>query len=375
MNIKVKNCRENCSGCGTCYSVCPKKAISMSEDKHGFMYPQVNDSECVDCGLCYKKCPINDEIIHKSITAFYGWNNDESIRMKSSSGGLFSALADYILGLDGIVFGAVFNPETKRVEYKGTDEVELDSIRRSKYTECYTDGIFQKINDLLVQGKSVLFCGTPCHVAGLEKYLGRKYDTLITCDFVCGGAASPRFFRQHLHEMEKKYNSKVSEINFRDKKMGWKRMLFSVKFNNGKRKSTLSYFEPYFSGFIEGIIKRRNCFSCKYSANHYSDITIADYWGYLKAGVPYDKRGISMAIANTEKGLKVLRSISKNVTLTEMKLDRTKYTVQTRAFNQTKYDRRNAFFELADSIGYEKAAKATYFKNPLKDLLFLYVKR
>lgn len=325
--------------------------------------------------MCYKLCPVNDESVHNSITAFYGWNNDEKIRMRSSSGGLFSALADYVIKLDGIVFGAVFNPDTKKVEYKGTNEIELDAIRRSKYTECYVGDTFGRIKELLNEGKYVLFCGTPCHVAGLTNYLGGKRNNLYTCDFVCGGAASPRFFRQHLSEIELKKHKKVSDINFRDKKMGWKRMLFSVHFSDGHKQSTLSYFEPYFNGFIEGIIKRENCFSCKFSANHYSDITIADYWGYLKAGLPYDKRGISMAIANTEQGLKLLKEIGNRATLMEMGLERTKYTIQPRVFNQVKYNRRNLFFELSDKIGYEKAAKETYMKNPLRNLILSYIKR
>lgn len=341
----------------------------MKKNQHGFVYPVVDDKKCVDCGLCIKKCPVHDETKNESIAAFYGWNNDEAVRMKSSSGGMFSALADYVLALNGVVYGAVFNPETKAVEYKSTREVELDDIRRSKYTECYTNHVFSEIKNLLERKTIVLFCGTPCHVAGLLTYLGKPSDVLITCDFVCGGAASPEFFREHLLTMEKRYRSHISSINFRDKKMGWKRMLFSVVLKNGKVKSTLSYFDSYFNGFIEGIIKRENCFSCKFSANHYSDITIADYWGYLKAGVPYDRRGISMIIANTKHGCDVIESIGKKVTLNNLSLDGTRYTIQPRIFNQEKFSRRNTFFQLAEKEGYERAARETYMKSPLKDLI------
>ena len=373
--MNIMSCRNDCSGCGACYSVCPKHAIHMEPDQHGFIYPIIDEDKCIDCGLCVKKCPVAEKTEHTSITAFYGWNNDEAVRMRSSSGGLFSALADYVLSINGVVYGAVFDPKTKNVEYRGTDEVTLDDIRRSKYTECRTNDVFIKVRNALVQGKMVLFCGTPCHVAGLVNYLGKQYDNLITCDFVCGGAASPAFFKQHLLTLETKCKSRVSGVNFRDKKMGWKRMLFTAEFENGRKKSTLSYFDSYFNGFIEGIIKRENCFSCKFSADHYADITIADYWGYLKAGVPYDARGISMIIANTEHGLKLIQGIGQNVTLNEIGLERTKYTVQPRVFNQKKYDCRNAFFELVQSVGYEGAAKASYMKSPLKDLILSYIRR
>ncbi len=373
--MNINDCKNNCCGCSTCSFICPQKAITMERNQHGFMYPVVDNDKCIDCSLCIKKCPIYDKTKNESIAAFYGWNNNETVRMKSSSGGIFSALADYILGLNSVVYGAVFNPETKAVEYKSTNEVKLDDIRRSKYTECYTNEVFAEIKKILEAGQTVLFCGTPCHVAGLLKYIGKSYNRLITCDFVCGGAASPEFFLQHLLKMEKKYKSKVSSINFRDKKLGWKRMLFSINFENGKIKSTLSYFDSYFNGFIEGIIKRENCFSCKFSANHYSDITIADYWGYLSAGVPYDKRGISMIIANTKQGCNVIERIRERVTLNDMDLNRTKYTIQPRTFNQEKFDRRNAFFQLAEKNGYECAAKATYMKNMLKDLILSYIKK
>ncbi len=374
-NMNISNCIDNCCGCGACGLACPKQAITMKKNQHGFVYPIVDDKKCIDCGICINKCPVHDEIENESIAAFYGWNNDEVVRMKSSSGGIFSALADYVLALNGVVYGAVFDPKTKTVEYKSTREVELDDIRRSKYTECYTNSVFSEIKRLLEGGIIVLFCGTPCHVAGLLTYLGKPFDKLITCDFVCGGAASPKFFREHLMKMEKKYRSHISSINFRDKKMGWKRMLFSVTFENRKVKSILSYFDSYFNGFIEGIIKRENCFSCKFSANHYSDITIADYWGYLNAGVSYDRRGISMIIANSKQGCNMIEKIRENVTLNNMDLDGTRYTIQPRIFNQEKFNRRNVFFQLAEKVGYECAANETYMKSPLKDLILSYIKR
>lgn len=372
--MNISQCKEKCCGCGSCSIVCKKKAITMLKDKHGFIYPMIDEEKCIDCGSCVGHCPVSSTEKKDDLDkAFYGWNRDKEVRLKSSSGGVFSCLADETLKNGGIVFGAVFQNKDKSVNYRSTDRVNLDDLRRSKYTECQTGTVYEEVKDELTKGRKVLFCGTPCHVAGLKKFLAKEYDNLILCDFVCGGAASPNFLKEHLEKLENKYQSKVEKINFRDKKYGWKRMTLTVYFKNGKKKSSLSYFDSYFNGFVEGIIKRENCFKCPFADNHYGDITLADYWGYKQGGLQYDEAGISMVIAHTRKGEDFLKSITNKMFSVEMPSENTKYTVKKRVFNQEKYDKRQKFFELASHIGYEKAAKKTYMKSPLKDLLFEYL--
>ena len=38
--INIDNKKE-CTGCGVCYNVCPKKCIEMLSDDEGFKYPKV----------------------------------------------------------------------------------------------------------------------------------------------------------------------------------------------------------------------------------------------------------------------------------------------------------------------------------------------
>ena len=371
--MTIEELKDACCGCGGCAQACPKGAIAMEPDADGFLYPVVDGGKCVDCGLCVKHCPVADPQPHTSFTAYYGWNKDFSIRASSSSGGVFSVFAEQILKENGVVYGAAFDVENKTIVYRGTDCVTLDDLRRSKYVQADTNTVFAEIKTKLAEGRKVLFCGTPCHVAGLKAFLVKEDENLYTCDFVCGGGSSPAFFKEHLQMLEKKYGAPVKQINFRDKKKGWKRMLLTISFGNGKKYSKLSYFDAFFNGFIEGIIKRRNCYSCQFADNHYSDLTIADYWGYRNAGVPYDEKGISMIVVNTEKGQHLHESVAEQMELVEMGLERTRYTIRPRVFSQEKYAKRESFFADAKKMGYEKAARSSYMKHPYIDVLLSYL--
>lgn len=372
-NSHIEICSSLCCGCGACAAVCPKKAIVMEKDEHGFLYPAVDDEKCINCGICLKHCPVADIGTAENLNrAYYGWAKDMQLRQKSSSGGVFSLLAENVLAEGGVVFGAAFQKEDKSVYYKSTDDVPLDALRRSKYTESQTGDIFPQIKHHLDAGRKVMFCGTPCHAAGLKAYLQKDYADLLVCDFVCGGAASPSFFKNHLDAMESKYKFKIDKVNFRDKKYGWKRMTLTVSLENGKEKSSLSYFDSYFTGFINGIIKRPNCFRCPFADNHFSDITIADYWGYKSGGVKYERDGISMMVAHSARGQAAVDAIRPVMYCEEMPAERTRYTIKKRQFSEEKFTDCKAFLDLASQIGYEAAAKQTYMKSPLKDLLLAY---
>lgn len=371
--MNIEQLQAVCCGCGGCAQLCPKQAITMQPNEDGFLYPHVDYAACTDCGLCTARCPVAQQPKAEPVSAYYGWNKDTSVRMASSSGGVFSALAEGVLEKNGVVYGAAFDAKTKRVIYQSTDKVSLDDLRRSKYTESDTANSFTEIKELLNAGRLVLFCGTPCHVAGLKSFLGKGYNNLYTCDFVCGGSASPAFFVEHLQLLEKRYGARVSQLNFRDKKMGWKRMLLHVQFENGRHYCKLSYFDSYFNGFIEGISKRSNCFACPFAAEHLADITIADYWGYRNANVPYDEKGISMLVVNTPQGDGLLQEVKDRLELTQMDLERTHYTIRPRVADTKKLEKRNVFFGLARKLGFERAAKRSYMKHPYMDVLLSYL--
>lgn len=103
--------KKDCSGCMACMNICPKNAIIMKEDKNGFKYPKIDEKLCIDCGLCSKACPVMNKLKENlyNIKVYACKNKDENIRKKSSSGGLFTLFAKYILDQEGVVFGAKYD--------------------------------------------------------------------------------------------------------------------------------------------------------------------------------------------------------------------------------------------------------------------------
>ena len=183
--IKKEICTAlDCVGCGVCVSVCPQRCISMEENKEGFLYPVIDIEKCINCGLCEKKCPQN--MAHNTETSkFYmAWHKNREILMKSSSGGVFSALANWILDRDGIIVGATFNSKTREVSHELINEYrQLDELRLSKYYQSKTEHIFPLVREQIKQGKLVLFTGTACQIAALNSFLGKlDIKNLITID-------------------------------------------------------------------------------------------------------------------------------------------------------------------------------------------------
>lgn len=198
--IKITD-KSRCCGCESCRSVCPKKCISMKADKEGFLYPEVDLSQCVDCKLCEKVCPVlHPALLDRKPKVFAGINNDIKIRLQSSSGGIFTLLAEQILHKGGIVFGACFD-EHWNVVHSYTDTIEgLEHFRGSKYVQSYVGDSFVQVKKFLDEGREVLFSGTPCQIAGLKNFLRKPYHNLLTVDVVCHGVPSPKVWQSYLYE-------------------------------------------------------------------------------------------------------------------------------------------------------------------------------
>lgn len=98
----IKLCsQDTCTGCGACYNICSRKAINMSQDAEGFLYPIINVTLCVECGLCEKICPILHPLgkYKPADVPIAAISKDQFIVKESSSGGVFSVLSKYILAL------------------------------------------------------------------------------------------------------------------------------------------------------------------------------------------------------------------------------------------------------------------------------------
>lgn len=305
--------RNLCCGCEACKEICPVNCITMEYDSEGFLFPVVDKEKCINCNKCVNVCSIfserknlNEKI--KNTEVFAAWNKDEKIRKESSSGGIFSLLAENTLNNNGIVIGATFN-ENNVVEHNFVNNIkDLYKLRGSKYVQSSTNGMYSLTKKYLEEGKEVLYSGTPCQIEGLYKFLNKKYENLITCGIVCHGVPSPSIFYDYLKYIETKNKDKIKNIYFRKKTGGWHEFYFEINFKNKMKIEEVFTKNYYCSGFGQNLFLRNSCYSCKYKLN--SDIIIGDFWG-IELSKPEidDNKGISLVVSTSEKGKETLKKI------------------------------------------------------------------
>lgn len=329
INIKDKR---DCCGCSACVQVCPKQCISMSSDNEGFLYPKVDNSICVDCGLCEIVCPIiNQGYTIVPLATYAAKNKDEKIRYKSSSGGIFTLIAEQILADGGVVFGARFN-ENWVVVHDYTETVEgLEAFRGSKYVQSVIADNYKYAKQFLLEGRKVLFSGTPCQIAGLKKYLQKEYENLLTLEVVCHGVPSPKVWKDYLEYRRAQHvvgkNTVplsinelpvITGISFRDKTNGWKKYGFKICYAASKAaKNTVSKSanivnckitpfneDVFMRGFLKNLYLRPSCYHCvARQGKSGADIAIADYWGIQRIHPELDDdKGVNLVLINTQKG-------------------------------------------------------------------------
>lgn len=348
-----------CANCGACMNICPKDAISL--DGSGSFYRYVVDGDkCVDCGACVKVCPVNTPVPYLNLKSAYGgWHKDKEVVKTSSSGGAFTAIANYVLSQGGIVYGAAYTDDCKEVICRSTEDTDLDNIKRSKYVESTVGFAFREIKAKLNEGRWVLFCGTPCQVSGLMRYLEKDYEHLVTADFACGGLASHQLYQIHLANLEKKYGSKVSAVNFRSGLYGWKQHAIKVDFQNGRSYKIPSELDPYVHAFMYSRCgNRENCFACEFRNVHYSDFIIADYWRWFEySNLPNDETGISLILTNSEKAESLMAYISQEMYLEKQDLNKAQYNCYVKPpVTEAFLKKRKKFWEDFEAVGLEKAA-------------------
>ena len=305
--------KEACTGCMACYNICPHNAITMVEDKEGFKYPVIDKDKCTNCGLCSSCCAENAPPPSFSTIGYAAIAHDNSILSSSSSGGVFSTFANYILENNGYVCAAAFDENWAVNHIIINDKKDLDKLRRSKYVQSNINKFYKEIKKLLNNQKLVFFCGTPCQVDGLNKFLRyKKYDNLLTMDIYCHKAPSPLVYRKLLEECGGIEN--ITEVNFRDKSRGgWKHFDFIIKNKNGKN----FYNDKYMTTFVDGFFARECCYNCKYAKlPRVGDITGADFWG---APEKFDKdnKGTSILLINSKKGDEILNKVKNKFKILE----------------------------------------------------------
>lgn len=302
--------KHNCCGCEACRQRCPHDCITMREDNEGFLYPEVDMAKCIDCGLCEKVCPIINvpSDVREPLHTYAAINPNEEIRMASSSGGIFSALAEQTLTTGGVVFGARFDKDWN-VEHGWTDTLDgIKAFRGSKYVQSKIGNSYREVERFLKQGRNVLFSGTPCQIAGLKTFLRKDYPNLLTVDIICHGVPSPKAWQSYLHR--KKTNA-PEIVDFRDKTTGWETYSICIK-NNKRTFRERATNNNYMRCFIGNLTLRPSCYNCCFKkAQSSSDISIGDFWGlrHIHPNLA-DNKGVSVVIVNSNKGNHQLSNIN-----------------------------------------------------------------
>lgn len=364
--VDIKH-KKDCCGCQACENICPKRCIEMNVDQEGFWYPDVDQTKCIECNLCEKVCPEIKQYTNPNASqpqVLGAWNLDEEVKKQSSSGGVFTALAEWIIEQNGIIFGAGFDEEFRVTHRKITNEVDLAALRGSKYVQSRIGNTYAQAKGCLLQGKRVLFTGTPCQIAGLYTYLQKEYENLYTCDVACHGVPSPKVFQKYKAYLEDKYKGKITKVTFRDKVKGWKSYWVTIKFENENLHTTQYGKNPYMIGFLKDIYLRPSCYECTFSTiPRIADITLADFWG---VGAKYpeldDDKGTSLLLINTQKGNQLLQGCKEQIFMQECDLGHAIKHNPCIASSVKQHPNREKFFKDLESMSFEEVMKR--YMNP-----------
>lgn len=352
-----------CTGCGACFNACPKHCISMEEDTQGFLIPKVNTDQCLRCGICRQKCPVlmtrfGERIGRLEPRAYAAQSLDAKTRYNSTSGGLFTELARWIIGQGGYVAGAIYDKQHVIRHYIGNSECDIDLLRQSKYSQSNKGNIYTQIKSLLAERKTVLFVGAPCEIGGLLTYLGGKPASLFLADFICLGANSPLVYRKYLESLQFKYGADIDKVWFKYKKNGWEKFATRVDFKNGKVYVKDRYSDLYMRGYIhKSLYLRPCCYNCQFKGFPRSaDLTLGDFWGVEKSFPDLDRTfGVSAVFSNTDQGDALLFAVRNRLLLRECDIESIAHQNKQLNHSAIGESSQNAFFKDLSRIGFEKA--------------------
>ena len=348
-----------CTGCGACVNACPHNAIKYIYDyeKDGSMVAEIESDKCISCHVCEAVCPVLSPKVNsnnKVDECYAVWAND-TVRMQSSSGGAFSVFAENILNRGGYVCAVAYGNEFKAEHIIISDVKDLPKLRRSKYVQSDVGYIYRQIKELLTQNQEVLFVGTPCQVAGLKAFLGKKYESLILVDIFCNYTPSYPLFRKYLCE---NYDVKqLDKIDFRVKKYGWICDIHTITESNGEVLERRPYNDAFQRGYHPRLFMRETCEKCWFSANpRQGDLSIADFW-HIGEFYPEldDTKGTSCVVVNNEKGASFFESIKPVFAMCEkVPLDCMKYN---RGEIVAPHPARNRFYDLIKTRSFNESVE------------------
>ena len=300
-----------CCGCGACANVCPTGAITWQRDPQGFAVPEIAQDKCVNCGLCRKVCPY--EHTHVGVQAdpkvYAALHRDPAVVKASSSGGVVTALSDWILDQGGVVYGVAFDEHFLPCYRRAETKEQRNAFRGSKYVQCDGAAVFPQVEADLRQGRRVMFTGTPCQVSGLKAALAVKkapMEGLYTVDNICHGAASPKVLQSYLDYIRGKVlrDSHILGFSMRSKDTAWQRQDVKCVTGAGDESRVLNDTASWNKLYLTTYATRESCFHCRFTSyERVGDLTLADYWNVENAGIRLDySGGVNLVLVNSPKG-------------------------------------------------------------------------
>ena len=355
-----------CTGCSACFSICPKNAISMQTDNEGFKRPHIDKNKCINCKLCEKTCPILKKVKTSQEKSYACYNKNEESLINSSSGGIFTLLAEYILDHKGVVFGPIFD-DNKLAHDFIENKKELYKLMGSKYLQSDMKNSYRQAKKFLDKKRLVLFTGTPCQIAGLKSFLRKDYENLYTQDIVCHGCPSPKIFDKYINS----FNYEVDKISFRNKPNGWEHYVTTIIFKNKKFVNESHYTSKYMYLFINDFCLRPSCYNCQFKDySRVSDITLADFWG-VRDICPemFNTNGTSLVLVNSTKGKKLFNSIKNNIEYKEVDRNKALKHNPSAFMPAPKQKARNSFMRDIDRLPFDILYKKYYYRKEFKNIL------
>ena len=285
------------------------------------------------------------------IAAYAAYSKDESTRMCSSSGGIFSVIAKYVIEKNGMVFGAAMD-SNQIVHHIGITKIEdLKKLRGSKYVQSSIEHTYIEVQEALKKDLLVLFTGTACQISGLKSFLGKEYANLLTVDVLCHGVPAPRLWKHYIDERVNDYKSTVQQIFFRQKNFGWKMFAVEIQFDNSTAYIKKFTEDPFMKLFLSNICLRDSCYSCKFkSLERDSDLTIGDAWGIQNLCSDMDDdKGTSIILVHTKKGEEIVRKIWNKFVIKEFMVDALLPTSSDSRRSVLPHPKRKEFFREMDA--------------------------
>lgn len=308
------------------------------------------------------------------------YNRDKDVRLSSSSGAVFSSLAEYVFSRNGAVYGVAMSEDCYSAEFIAvTDRSGLTKLRGSKYLQAKVGNTFKKVKVELQAGKLVLFTGTGCQVNGLKVFLGKDYDNLICMDVICHGAPSPALWKKYAEYQEKKNGGKLRGINFRCKDDSWtdfgmKEVLADIPQGETKNLYISKDKDPYMRMFLRDYCLRPSCYDCAAKNVKMADLTVADFWGINDVAPEMnDGNGTSLILIRTDKGMKAFETISSKLKLKEVTYEEGVRCNPAEYKSCSRPPQRDTFFKDMDVMEFEELEKK--YASPIKVTFKSRVKR